>query len=193
MDPDEIVRLVNEMKLSRLDPNEAVNLEEADLRIGEERLTRCLLAKILSPKAINREAFRQQMHRILQAERRMDIEATGGNTFVFDFHSFRDRNRSLKEGPWNFSRNLVVFKEPTDWSNPRTMVFEEIDIWVQLHNIPLAFMHEKLLSKLGQQIGQFVELDRGENGAFPGRFARIRVRINITQPLRKCIRISAII
>lgn len=34
-------------------------------------------------------------------------------------------------------------------------------------------------------------MDRRENGAFLGGIARIWVRINITQPLRKCIRISA--
>lgn len=83
--------------------------------------------------------------------------------------------------------------KPTDfmgWNNPRSMLFEEINIWVQLHNIPLAFMHEELLSKLGRQIGQVVELDRGEDGAFLGRFARIQVQMNI-KPLRKCVRISA--
>ncbi|XP_075489324.1 uncharacterized protein LOC142528125 [Primulina tabacum] len=191
MDPEEIARLVNEMKLSRSDPKEIVNLEEAEIRIEEERLSRCLVAKVLLSKAINRDAFRQQLPRILQAERRMNIEATGDNTFVFEFYSIRDRNRALNEGPWNFSRNLLICKEPTGLNNPRSMLFEEINIWVQLHNIPLAFLQKDLLMKLGRQIGQIVELDRGENGAFLGRFARIRVRINITKQLRKCLRISA--
>lgn len=111
------------------------------------------MAKVLSPKAINREAYRQQMPHILQADRRMDIEARGDNTFVFEFHSLRDWNRALKEGPWKFSQNLLIFKEPTSWNSPRSMLFEEINIWVQLHNIPLDFMHEELLSKLGRQIG----------------------------------------
>lgn len=140
MDPEEFVQLVNEMKLSHSDPNEVVNLEEADARIGEERLSRCLVVKILSPKAINRDAFRQQMPRILRAERHMNIEDTGDNTFVFELYSLRDRNRSLNERPWNVSRNLLIFKEPTGLNNPQSMLFEKIDIWVQLHIIPLAFL-----------------------------------------------------
>ncbi|XP_073025065.1 uncharacterized protein [Primulina eburnea] len=184
MDPDEISRLVNDLKLSHNDPNDTVNLEEEDIKIGEERLLRCLVAKVLSPKAINRDAFRQQMPRVLQSEKRIIIEATGDNTFVFEFLSLRDRARALSEGPWHFSRNLVRFKEPTGWNNPRSMIFDEIPISVQLHNVPIALMHEDLLLKLGGKIGSVVEIDKGENGACLGRFARIRVRINTMQPLR---------
>ncbi|XP_075479285.1 uncharacterized protein LOC142520170 [Primulina tabacum] len=178
------------MKLSCTDPNEIVNLEEADVRIGEERLSRCLVAKVFSSKTINREAFRQQMPRTLQTERHMIIEATCENTYVFEFYSHRDWNRVLIGGPWNFSRNLLVFKELTGLSNPRSMSFKETNIWFQLHNIPLAFMHEDLLTKLGHQIGQVIEVDRGENGTCLGRFARIIIRLDITKPLRKCMRIS---
>ncbi|XP_073014526.1 uncharacterized protein [Primulina eburnea] len=169
MDPDDIARLVNEMKLSRTDPNEVINLEAADVRLGEEQLSRCIVAKVLSPKTINREAFRQQMPRILQTERRMVIKATAEKTFVFEFYSLRDRKRVLNEGPWNFARNLLLFKEPNGLNNPRAMLFEETNIW----------------------IGHVIEVDRGENGTFLGRFARIRVRINLTKPLRKCLRINA--
>ncbi|XP_073030649.1 uncharacterized protein [Primulina eburnea] len=179
MDPDEISRLVNEMKLSHNDPSDVVNLEETYIRIGEERLAQCLVAKVLSTKAVNIEAFRQQMPRVIQAERRIDIEVTGDHYFVFVFYSLRDRNRALTEGPWNFARNLLIFKEPIGRQNPRTMTFDETNFWVQLHNIPLAFMHEELLLKLGRQIGPVVEMDRGENGALMGRFARIRIRINL--------------
>lgn len=102
MDPNKIAWLLNEMKLSRSNPNKVVNLEEAEFRIGEEQLSRFLVAKVLSTKAINREAFQQQMPRTLQAERRMDIESLGDNTFVFEFHSLRDRNRALNGGPLIF-------------------------------------------------------------------------------------------
>ncbi|XP_075515387.1 uncharacterized protein LOC142550031 [Primulina tabacum] len=159
MDPGEIARLVNEMKLSCTDPKEIVNLEEADVRIGEERLSRCLVAKVFASKTINREAFRQQMPRTLQTERHMIIEATGDNTFVFKFYSQRDRNRVLNCGPWNFSKPPGVSRIN----------------WVEQSKI---------------YIGQVIEVDRGENGSFLGRFARIKLRLDITKPLRKCLRIS---
>ncbi|XP_073122061.1 uncharacterized protein At4g02000-like [Henckelia pumila] len=131
------------------------------------------------------------MTKILQAEGNVGIEDTGDNTFVFEFQSSRYRSRALKESPWNFFRNLLIFKEPIGLKSLRLMDFEETTIWVQFHNIPLAFMHEDILLKLGRQIGMVVDLYRGENGLLQGRFARIRVRINITQPLKKCIRICA--
>lgn len=69
MDPQELARLVEEMKLSTKKPETVLNLDEKDISIGLERLSRCLMEKVLCPKAINREAFRQQLPLILQAEK----------------------------------------------------------------------------------------------------------------------------
>ncbi|XP_075520620.1 uncharacterized protein LOC142553940 [Primulina tabacum] len=191
MDPDEIARLVNVMKLDYQNPHEAFTIEDEDIRIGAERLSCCLVAKILPFKVINEEAFRQQMPRILQSERKIIIEAAGDNLFIFEFCSQRDRTRILQEGPWNFSRSLIVLTEPTGCHSPRTLRFDEATFWIQLHNIPLAFLHENLLLKLGSQLGMVVEVDRGDHGVVLGCFARIRVCINISQPLRKCIRVTS--
>ncbi|XP_073016744.1 uncharacterized protein [Primulina eburnea] len=191
MDPDEISRLAEEMRLSAPKEKDTIILDDSETRIGHERLNNCLVAKILSPKAMNRETFHHQMPRILQASRKAHIEAMGDNTFVCDFVSQRDRNRALTEGPWNFFKSLVIFKEPMGWQNPNDMVFNELGIWVQFHNLPLAFMQGKLLNKVGRHIGKVEEVDSGENGVFLGRFVRIRVRINISQPLMKFIRIKA--
>lgn len=101
-------------------------------------------------------------------------------------------NAAIGEGPWNFFKNLIVFKEPSGWRNPRTMVFNEMSIWVQDHNIPLACMHEELLRKLGKLTGTLLEMDKGDNGVVMGNYARLRVFIDITKPLKKFIRIKAI-
>lgn len=110
--------------------------------------------------------------------------------FACEFSSQQDQKRALDDGPLNFFRNLVIFDRPLGWQNHTSMSFDDLTIWVQLHNLPLALMHRELLAKVGRQIGVIVEMDAGENGVFLGRFARIRVRININQPISKFIRIS---
>lgn len=95
------------------------------------------------------------MPRILQAEKKVTIEALSYILFVFEFHSKRDQARAIGNGPWNFSKNLMVFKELTGWQNPMTMVFDDMTIWVQYHNIALAWMHEEILMKLGRNYGRY--------------------------------------
>lgn len=156
MDPDEITRLVDKMKLSLTETEEQFLLDDSDIQIGKDRRSQCLVAKVFSPKAINREAFRQQMTRILQAEKRCIIEAMGNNSFIFEFHFQRDRKRALMDGPWNFSRNLIVFREPGEWKSSRSIAFVEMNIWVQFHNSPIECMHEDMIQKLGRMTGTIV-------------------------------------
>ncbi|XP_073016147.1 uncharacterized protein [Primulina eburnea] len=160
------------------------------MRFGEERIANCLAAKVISPKSINKETFKVQIPRILQARRRIETQSMGDNTFVLEFSSALDRRRALMGGPWNFFRDLVVFKELQGLQQPRSINFSEISVWVQCHNLPIAFMHRSILEKIGSQIGNIEEMDGGENETFLGSFVRIRVRINITQPLKKFIRIG---
>lgn len=42
-------------------------------------------------------------------------------------------------------------------------------------------MHKDFLEKLGSQIGKVEEIDAMENGFAMGRFARIRIRIEVNQ------------
>ncbi|XP_073153947.1 uncharacterized protein [Henckelia pumila] len=89
MDLEEITRLVEKMKLSSGGAEDVVQLDENDISIEIDSLSNCLVAKFFFPKAINRVTFIQHM-------------------FVFEFSSQKDRARALADGPWNFSRNLLV-------------------------------------------------------------------------------------
>lgn len=60
-------------------------------------------------------------------------------------------------------------------------------MWVQLHNLPLAFMHSSIIRKLGEQLGVVLEVDAGDRGICSGRFARIRILHSIDKPLVKGI------
>ncbi|XP_073124567.1 uncharacterized protein [Henckelia pumila] len=140
---------------------------------------------------INPESFKQQMPRILQAMKNIEITSMGDNIFVLDFKALQDRVRALKGGPWNFFKDLIIFVEPKGMQNSRTMSFDTISIWTQCYNLPLACMHRDILKKVGSQIGVVEEVDTREDGFSSGRFARIRVRLDVSKPIKKFISISS--
>ncbi|XP_073041941.1 uncharacterized protein [Primulina eburnea] len=189
MEPDDIARLVEEIKISNVD-EPSIILEEEDVRSSQTHLANCLAAKVISSKAINKETFRQQIGRILQALQTIKTMPLGDNLFILEFSSIMDRRRALGNGPWNFFRDLVIFKEIYGKETPQTMIFKEISIWVQCHNMPPALMHRNFIEKLGSQNGSIEELDSGKIGNYMGSFTRIRVRIDIKQPVKRFIRVG---
>lgn len=113
MDQEEIARRINNIKLSP-DPDEGPLIIPTKLSdLGKQRLESCIVGKVLSKKAINREKFRIQMPRIIQAKKSVSIEAIGENLFILDFSSNTDRRNALLGGPWNFFKDLVI--QRTRW------------------------------------------------------------------------------
>lgn len=191
MDPVDLSRLVETLKLSNEYMDNCIVLSPELSKLGYERVENCLIGKVFSSKTINRDTFRSQMPRILQACKQIDIECAGENLFILDFKSRNDRRRALLDGPWNFFRNLVLFKELAGFQNPSEVLFEEFSVWVQCHNLPVAFMHPSILRNIGDQIGQVDDIDVGEDGNCLGRFARIRVTRKLSLPLQKCVRVKS--
>lgn len=51
-------------------------------------------------------------------------------------------------------------------------------------------MNNTILHQIGSQIGEVEAIDLGECGTFMGRFARIRVNVTISDPLKRCITVD---
>lgn len=116
----------------------------------------------------SRETFRIQMPRILQAKKSVSIEMIGENLFLLDFQSPADRNHALWDGPWSFFKDLIIFQDPRGLQNPSDLVFNEMAIWMQCHDVPLAFMHAPTIHSIGDRIGRVLEVESGVEGRCKG-------------------------
>ena len=63
------------------------------------------------------------------------------------------------------------------------MKFDRVTFSVQLHDLPLMYMNEEMGAFWGESIREVQNVDFGATGEFCGKFMRIRVTIDITQPL----------
>ncbi|KAK6115907.1 hypothetical protein DH2020_008176 [Rehmannia glutinosa] len=87
-------------------------------------------------------------------------------------------------------RKMRFSSEIQGLQHPRDITFDKIDIWVQLHSLPLAFMNKKVIESIGGKVGKLVEVDEGDGGNYWGKFARIRVTLEMDKPLKKCISVK---
>ena len=86
--------------------------------------------------------------------------------------------------PWHFDKALLLVKEVTDGVSLGEGDFCFTHMWVQIHSLPLFAMTKATGSFIGGQVGQVLEVEMDENGRCIGRFLWVRVRFDISKPLK---------
>ncbi|KAL5817683.1 hypothetical protein ACOSQ3_026061 [Xanthoceras sorbifolium] len=92
--------------------------------------------------------------------------------FVFSFKCLWDRRRVLEGGPWSFDKFLLVLKEPVGIGRIEELGFSSALFWVQIYNLPLAYLNKEVGLFLGDMIGRVREVDTGTGGYCLGKCLR---------------------
>ncbi|XP_060965178.1 uncharacterized protein LOC133034161 [Cannabis sativa] len=70
-----------------------------------------------------------------------------------------DIERVIKGSPWTFNRAPLIFEWVKHGENPRNIPLLKLELWVQLHNMTVGFMSERVIQGVGNYIGAFVKSD----------------------------------
>jgi hypothetical protein len=65
------------------------------------------------------------------------------------------------------------------------MIFTSTPIWIQVHDMPLLCMSKMVGIKIGESMGTLEDVDLAGDGAGWGRCLRIRVCIDLSEPLER--------
>lgn len=101
-----------------------------------------------------------------------------------------DVKKVIEGRPWSFEQNLLVFCQVASTEDPHLVKLHEIDIWVQIYDIPRGFVSENILKNVGESIGKFVKSDLTNFNGLWKSFVRIRVTMNIEKPLKGQMKIK---
>ncbi|KAK1592224.1 hypothetical protein Q3G72_021434 [Acer saccharum] len=88
------------------------------------------------------------------------------------------------------NEQLLVLREAAGSDKVTDLQFRHVPFWIQLHNLPLACLNRDVGLHLGGLVGQVKETDAGESGECVGQFIRIRVLIDVTNPLKRGLRVA---
>jgi 14-3-3 protein epsilon len=91
----------------------------------------------------------------------------------------------LNGGPWTFDNNMLIVDRVQLGMQIENIPLFHADFWVQIHNLPAGFMQEKVGIKLANYIGTFMEYDKNNNTSFWRQYMRVRVKVDVRQPLKK--------
>ncbi|KAK1581043.1 hypothetical protein Q3G72_002510 [Acer saccharum] len=141
MNLDELDRMCSALSIREKErPVEILNTNLKEK--GERLLSLCLVGKVLTNKPVNKAAFITVMTSIWKVREGVEIEAIEGNVFACHFKNLDDKKYIQAGGPWTFDRAITVFVEPAGTGDIANMSFSTMEIWVQIHNLPLLCMTE---------------------------------------------------
>lgn len=92
----------------------------------------------------------------------VEIQDPSKNLFLFKFSSKRDMKYILKSGSWSFDRALVILERVLGEEQPFELNMHFGTFWVKIYELPLMLKSEAMANKLGNIIGEFVDMGHKE-------------------------------
>lgn len=145
---------------------------------------RSLVGKVLTNKMLNRGAVKAILLKAWGEPDGVQVTDMGTNLFLFTFPTVKDTIEVATRSPWYVMNHLLSLQRWIPQASIYEIDFDWVPFWVQLHALPLEFMNDKNAATLAEQMGEVIEVENHlVNGALLRTFMRVKVNINITQPL----------
>jgi 14-3-3 protein epsilon len=113
------------------------------------------------------------------------IKETKAGKFLFHFAHPLDMEAVLNGGPWSFDNNMLILEQVQLGMQIDQIPLYHVNMWVQIHDLPTGLMKEKFGIPLANYIGTFMEYDKNNNSCFWRQYMRLKVRIDVRQPLKR--------
>ncbi|KAL7237694.1 hypothetical protein ACSBR2_003908 [Camellia fascicularis] len=157
------------MAVNPSDGHDFVTLElEEGTDECEDNSSLCLIRKILTSKALNKQAVSQ-----------VSITSWLDNVYLFKFGNEEDKTFILRTAPWSVMGNLLVLQPHLIDKSISEMNFTYSPFWVQVHGLTMEKMTRQNRQIIAKTIGMLVGVEAPTDGLLLAKsFLRIRVDIN---------------
>jgi hypothetical protein len=165
--------------------SQSIQLEVEEVKDLRAKGKKCLVGRLGVLKRFNKEAFKNLLIRIWRLAGDLFCKEILDNVWVFEFEEDNDRRRVLEGRPWTYDRTILIMDELDGQKAPSQMTFTHTPIWIQVHDMPMDFMSRGIGSKIGASLGNVEEVAVADDDVGWGRYLRIRVVIDLYQPLER--------
>ncbi|KAL5834883.1 hypothetical protein ACOSQ4_014380 [Xanthoceras sorbifolium] len=160
MDTEDVVRLCEKLTINE-EGIPKVRMDPKIHELGMQRISLSLVGKIIANREVNKEAFKATIPKIY----------------------------ILEGGPWYFDKQLIVLQKAEGLGKLSDADFKYFPIWIQLYNVPLAWLNKDAGYFLGSMVKIVKEVDTGESGECADSFIRAWVLVNVSKPLIRGLRV----
>ncbi|XP_012080776.1 uncharacterized protein At4g02000-like [Jatropha curcas] len=168
---------------------------EGGLAYGEE-LTKTnsyclyLVRRFLAKQVINYNAMTQIMTFLWTPTLGIQPKELNGRLYIYQFCHEYDLNHIIEMSPWMFDNHLLLLEKMEGHNHPMEVPLFYTRIWVQVHDLQVGFMSERVMRDIGEVIGEFVSTNLNNFTRMWKSYMRIRVRLDVWKPFRKGVRLK---
>ncbi|XP_021300450.1 uncharacterized protein LOC110428853, partial [Herrania umbratica] len=114
-----------------------------------------------------------------------DFQAINLNNgfYCFKFSKKSDYSHVLLDGPWIILGHYLTIRRWSPNFRSEDASIESVAAWVRLPRRPLEFYDREILSRIGDELGRTVKVDRTTSTVSRGKFARLCVELDLNKPL----------
>ncbi|XP_058764829.1 uncharacterized protein At4g02000-like [Vicia villosa] len=94
-----------------------------------------------------------------------------------------DKNAALAEGPWFIYDNYLTVKEWSPDIHLESAIIKEVAVWIRISGLPIEYYDSKVLHVIGDLVGRTIKVDKNTLQRERGKYARIYIEVNVSQPL----------
>ncbi|CAN1121856.1 hypothetical protein LINPERHAP2_LOCUS1027, partial [Linum perenne] len=105
------------------------------------------------------------------------------NCYLVRFEEEKDYFNALTGGPWMIFDHYLVVQQWDPSFRVSTKLPSKMVVWVRFPHLPIQLYHNQILTSLGNLIGRTIKMDHNTQTAVRGKFARIAVEIDLSEPL----------
>lgn len=149
-----------------------------------------LIGRFLTERNINFRAMQNVLSAVWRPKEGVEIHDLGDMRYSFVFYHPMDVQKVIDGGPWSFEQGMLVFKQLTGGEDPKEITLDEVDIWIQVYDIPKGLVSESILKGIASYVGQFIKSDPANLNGLWKAYYRLRVRIDVCKPLKRRMKIK---
>ena len=146
-----------------------------------------LIVKVNTDREFSRYWFFKNMKSTWDVAQEVKIKHLENNLFIMQISCLGDWERVTSRGPWHFRGNAVLFAPYNGFTKPSMIELNTLDMWIQIHDLPIGY--SSMIKALSSKVGKFVSSELSSND-FAGNFFRVRVTIDVRNPLRNHVSLS---